>query len=142
MGPKRERQGSIAFGVAFVVDALTTIAFSSAHLLDEIKPNHSELMWPSLLAFSFAYCVLAAMEFWISSKLRSSVLIALCIDDVLSGGLMFGLAADAFIVDQLPQLWYLDHSIAIGVSLIILLCGIQILIEIFLFKKLPFQIFN
>ena len=142
IGPKREKQGSVAFGIAFLVNASVTIVISVIHLTDEEKPRRSELIWPSLLGFCFVYCVLAALEFWISKKLRSSVFVALCIDDVLTGVLMFGLAMNAFIVDQLPYLWYLDHSIAIGISLIILFCGIKILVEIYVYKKLPFQIFS
>ncbi|KAL9988050.1 hypothetical protein ACROYT_G002448 [Oculina patagonica] len=142
IAPKRERQGSIAFGIAFIVDALVAIVVSAKHLMDETKPDGSNIMWPSLLGSCFVYCVLAGMEFWISEKLRSSVLVALCIDDALTGGLLFALAVNQFIQDKLPYLWYLDHSVAIGVSLIILFCGIKILVEIFLYKKLPFQIFS
>lgn len=142
VGPEREKRGSIAFGIAFIVDALTAIAIAIVHLIDETRPNHSEIMWPSLLGFSFVYYVLAGLEFYISGQLKSSVLIALCIDDALTGGLMFGLAVDEFIVNQLPYLWYLDHSVAIGISLIILFCGIKILVEIFVYKRLPFQIFT
>ena len=109
IGPEREKQGSIAFAIAFAVDALVTITVSIVHLTDEMKPRHSEIMWPSLLCFSFVYGILSALELWISAKLRSSVLVALCIDDVLTGGLLFGLAMNAFIVDRLPYLWYLDH---------------------------------
>lgn len=142
IGPEREKQGSIAFGIAFAVDALVTITVSIVHLTDQMKPRHSEIMWPSLLCFSFVYGILSALELWISAKLRSSVLVAMCIDDVLTGGLLFGLAMNAFIVDRLPYLWYLDHSVAIGISLIILICGMKILVEIFVYRKLPFQIFS
>ncbi|XP_022787890.1 uncharacterized protein LOC111327857 [Stylophora pistillata] len=77
IAPQKEKHGSIAFGIAFIVDALITIAFSVKHLADKTKPEGSSIMWPCLLAFCFVYCLLAGMEFWISSKLKSSILVAL-----------------------------------------------------------------
>ena len=140
--PQKEKHGSIAFGIAFIVDALIVIAVSVKHLTDKTKPDGASIMWPCLLAFCFVYCLLAGAEFWISSKLKSSILIALSIDDGLTGGFMFALSVNEFIECKLPNLWYLDHSAAIAVSLMLLYCGIKILVEIFVYKKLPFQIFN
>ena len=142
IAPQREKQGSTAFGLVFIADALIVIAVSVKHLTDETKPHGSSIMWPCLLAFCFVYCLLAGIEFWMSSKLKSSILVALCIDDGLSGGFLFALAVNEFIQDQLPNLWYLDHSVAIVISLIFLVCGIKILVEIFVYKELPFQIFG
>ena len=142
IAPKKEKHGSIAFGIAFIVDALIVIAVSVKHLTDKTKPDGASIMWPCLLAFCFVYCLLAGAEFWISSKLKSSILIALSIDDGLTGGFMFALSVNEFIECKLPNLWYLDHSAAIAVSLMLLYCGIKILVEIFVYKKLPFQIFN
>ena len=142
IAPQKEKHGSIAFGIAFIVDALIVIAVSVKHLTDKTKPDGASIMWPCLLAFCFVYCLLAGAEFWISSKLKSSILIALSIDDGLTGGFMFALSVNEFIECKLPNLWYLDHSAAIAVSLMLLYCGIKILVEIFVYKKLPFQIFN
>ena len=52
---------------------------------------------------------------------------------------MFALSVNELIECKLPNLWYLDHSAAIAVSLILLYCGIKILVEIFVHKKLPFK---
>lgn len=142
IAPQKEKHGSIAFGIAFIVDALITIAVSVKHLADKTKPEGSSIMWPCLLAFCFVYCLLAGMEFWISSKLKSSILVALSIDDGITGGFMFALSVNEFIECKLPNLWYLDHSAAIAVSLMLFYCGIKILVEIFVYKELPFQIFN
>ena len=139
---KRERQGSIAFGIAFVVKALIIITFSYVNLENKSSPRHSEVMWATLLVFCFSYCVLGATELWIASKIRSSVLVTLCIGDVLTGGLMFVVALDQAIVDHFPSLWYLDNALAMGISFVIFSCGIKILIDIFVFNKLPFQMFN
>ena len=99
-------------------------------------------MWATLLVFCFSYCALGATELWIASKIRSSVLVTLCIGDVLTGGLMFVVALDQAVIDHFPSLWYLDNALAMGISFVILSCGIKILIDIFVFNKLPFQIFN
>ena len=139
---KRERQGSIAFGIAFVVKALIIITFSYVNLENKSSLRHSKVMWATLLVFCFSYCVLGATELWIASKIRSSVLVTLCIGDVLTGGLMFVVALDQAIIDHFPSLWYLDNALAMGISFVILSCGIKILIDIFVFNKLPFQMFN
>ena len=86
------------------------------------------------------YCVLAALEFYISRKLKSSVLAALCVDDALTAALHLGLSAGALIYERQPFMWYLDHYTAIAVSSIILLCGIKILVDVLVFKDLPFKI--
>lgn len=141
IGPKREKCGSIAFGIAFTVNGFITIAVSSFHLAHEMRPRHSDLLWPVLMGFSVVYCVLALIEFWISKKLKSSVLISLCIDDAVTSGLLLGLAISALMLDQYPLAWYLDHIVALGLAVVILACGIKILVEIFVYKELPFQYF-
>ena len=142
IAPTREKQGSVAFGVAFMVDALIAIIVSAKHLMDKTKPVHANVMWPALLGWCFVYCALALMEFWISGKLKSPILVAMCIDDGLTGGLFLAFVVNEFIIDKLPYLWFLDHSVAIGVSIILLFCGIKILVETFVYRKLPFQIFS
>ena len=98
IGPKREKYGSMVFGVAFVTDGVITIAVSSVHLVDENTPKHSNLMWPALFGFSFIYCILAAIECWISKRFKSSVLFSLAIDDGITSGLLFGLALSALLM--------------------------------------------
>ena len=138
----REKYGSIAFGIAFAVSALIIIGVSSLHLVDETRPKHSDLLWPVLMGFSVVYFVLAILELWISKKLRSSVLVSLFIDDAVTSGLLLGLAISALLLDQFPLVWYLDHIVAIALSLVILGCGIKILVEIFVYKELPFHVSN
>ena len=142
MGPKREKYGSIAFGIAFIINSVITITVSSFHLADENRPNHSDIMWPALLGFSVVYCILALLEYWIFKRLNSSVLISLCIDDAVTSGLLLGLAFSALLLDQIAHLWYLDHIVALALALAILACGIKILVDIFVYKELPFQIFS
>ena len=142
IGPKREKFGSITFGVAFVIDSVITIAVSSFHLLDESTPGHCDIMWPALFGFSFVYCILAATEYWIFKQFKSSVLFSLAIDDAITSGLLFGLALSALLMDEIENLWYLDHVIAIGLALVIFACGIKMLVDIFVYKELPFQMFS
>lgn len=142
IGPKREKYGSIAFGIAFITNSVITITVSSFHLVDENAPKHSDIMWPALMAFSFVYCILAATEYWIFKRFKSSVLFSLCIDDAVTSGLLFGLAVSALLLDQIAHLWFLDHIVAIALSLIILACGINISVDIFVYKQLPFQMLS
>ena len=137
--PKREKYGSIAFGIVFTFNGLITIAVSSLHLLNKTWPRHSNLLWPILMGFSFTYCALTILEFWISKKLNSSVLISLCIDDGVTSVLLFGLAISALVFEEFPSVWYLDHTVAIVLALLILAFGIKLLVEIFVDKKTPFS---
>lgn len=142
IAPKKEKCGSIAFGIAFTVDGVIVIAIASFHLVDETSPKHSNLLWPVLMGFSFVYCVLAILEYWISKRLSSSVLVSLCIDDAVTSGLLLGMAIGELLLDQFPFVWYLDHILAIALAFVILGCGIKILVEIFVYKKLPFKVSN
>lgn len=142
IGPKREKYGSIAFGIVFTFNGLITIAVSSLHLLNKTWPRHSNLLWPSLMGFSLTYCVLTSLEFWISKKLSSSVLISLCIDDGVTTVLLFGLGISALVFEEFPSVWYLDHTVAIVLAFLILAFGIKLLVEIIVYKKLPFQVSN
>ena len=142
IGPKREKYGSIAFGIVFTFNGLITIAVSSLHLLNKTWPRHSNLLWPILMGFSLTYCVLTIIEFWISKKLDSSVLTSLCIDDGVTTVLLFGLGISALVFEEFPSVWYLDHTVAIVLAFLILAFGIKLLVEIFVHKKLPFQVSN
>ena len=140
MGPKRERYGSVAFGIAFTFNGLVTIIVSSFNLEDEKRPRHANLLWSALLGFSITYCLLATLEFWISKRYQSSVLVSLCIDDAVTSGLLLGMAISTLLVDQNTYVWYLDHIVAIVLAVVLLASGVKILIDIFVRKELPFQV--
>ena len=139
MGPRRERYGSVAFGIAFTFNGLVTIIVSSFNLEDEKRPRHANLLWSALLGFSITYCLLATLEFWISKRYQSSVLVSLCIDDAVTSGLLLGMAISTLLVDQYTYVWYLDHIVAIVLAVVLLESGVKILIDIFVRKELPFQ---
>ena len=138
LGFARERYGSIAFGVTFIINGAITITVSTFHLVDQNKPRRSDITWP----VSFIYCVLAVLECCIAKRNKSSVLIALCIDDAVTSGVLFGLFISSLILDQISHLWYLDHLVAIALALIVLASGLKISVDIFVYKELPCQIFN
>ena len=136
---KRERTGSLVFGAAFVLNGAVMIGVSMYHLEHKHRATGTLFLIILLFVDFCVYCVLAALEFYISRKLKSSVLAALCVDDALSAALHLGLSAGALIYERQPFMWYLDHYSAIAVSSIILLCGIKILVDVLLFKDLPFK---
>ena len=140
MGPRRERYGSVAFGIAFTFNGLVTIIVSSFNLENEKRPRHANLLWSALLGFSITYCLLATLEFWISKRYQSSVLVSLCIDDAVTSGLLLGMAISTLLVDQYTYVWYLDHIVAIVLAVVLLASGVKILIDIFVRKELPFQV--
>ena len=51
--------------------------------------------------------------------------------------LLFGLAISALVLDVFPSVWYLDHTVAIFLALLLLAFGIKLLVEIFVYKKTP-----
>ncbi|CAH3038404.1 unnamed protein product, partial [Pocillopora meandrina] len=140
IGPRRERYGSVAFGIAFTFNGLVTIIVSSFNLEDEKRTRHANLLWPALLGFSITYCLLATLEFWISKRYQSSVLVSLCIDDAVTSGLLLGIAISTLLVDQYTYVWYLDHIVAIVLAVVLLASGVKILLDIFVRKELPFQV--
>lgn len=142
VGPKREKYGSIGFGVAFIVNSVITITVCIFQVVEEKTPKHTDIMWPVLLGFSSIYFILATSEYWIFKRFKSSVLFSLCIDDAVTCGLLFGLASGTLVMDQVGHLWYLDHVLALGLSLAILACGIKILVAIFVYHELPFQMLS
>ena len=136
---KREKYGSIVFGVMFTANGVITIVVSIFHLMDEHRPTDSNITWPALLCFSFVYLVLAILESWIYRQIKSSVLFTLCVDDMVTSAIMFGLFISALLLDQIPSLWYLDHAVAIALALVLIATGLKIFVDIFVYNELPFH---
>lgn len=139
VGSKREKYGSIVFGVMFTVNGVISIVVSTFHLLDEHRPTDSNVTWPALLSFSFVYLVLAILENWIYRQNKSSVLFTLFVDDAATSAIMFGLFISALLLDQIPSLWYLDHAVAIALALVLIATGLKIFVDIFVYNELPFR---
>ena len=139
VGSKREKYGSIVFGVMFTVNGVISIVVSTFHLLDEHRPTDSNVTWPALLCFSFVYLVLAILENWIYRQNKSSVLFTLFVDDAATSAIMFGRFISALLLDQIPSLWYLDHAVAIALALVLIATGLKIFVDIFVYNELPFH---
>ena len=69
------------------------------------------------------------------------MLFTLCVDDVVTSAIMFGLFISALLLDQIPSLWYtyLDHAVAIGLALVLIATGLEIFVDIFVYNELPFH---
>ena len=139
IGSKREKYGSIVFGVMFTVNGVISIVVSTFHLMDERRPTDSNITWPALLCFSFVYLALAILENWIYRQNKSSVLFTLFVDDAAISVIMFGLFISALLLDQIPSLWYLDHAVAIALALVLIATGLKIFVDIFVYNELPFH---
>ena len=139
IGSKREKYGSIVFGVMFTVNGVISIVVSTFHLMDQRRPTDSNITWPALLCFSFVYLALAILENWIYRQIKSSVLFTLCVDDMVTSAIMFGLFISALLLDQIPSLWYLDHAVAIALALVLIATGLKIFVDIFVYNELPFH---
>lgn len=139
IGSKREKYGSIVFGVMFTVNGVISIVVSTFHLMDEHRPTDSNITWPALLCSSFVYLVLAILENWIYRQNKSSVLFTLFVDDAATSTIMFGLFISALLLDQIPSLWYLDHAVAIALALVLMATGLKIFVDIFVYNELPFH---
>lgn len=141
LGPKRERFCCICFGFSFIISGTITSGVSVGHIIGYEGPDKSVALIMVALTCSFiTYAVLALMQLQVSAKLRSSAMLASSIDSGLSGMLIFGLLLSDLIYDVVKEdPWYLDHAVAIGVSVVSILCGIKILVELLIYEKLPME---
>ena len=138
-GARRESIGSLIFGAVFEFNGAITIAVAVYHLVNGDEASGTEYLLILLGFAAVVYFTLAAAEFYISRKLRSSVMASLCVDDALTAVMHLGLVVGKISQERLPSLWYLDHYTAIGVALLIFCCGFKILVDVLIFKELPFQ---
>ena len=138
IGSKREKYGSIVLGVIFIVNGVITIVVSTFHLIDQQRPTDSNITWPALLCFSFVYLVLAILKYWIYRQNKSCVLFTLVLDDASTSAIMFGVFISTLLLDQIPNLWYLDHVVAIAFELVLIATGLKIFVDIFVYNERAF----
>lgn len=138
LGYKRERISCLVFATSFIVSGTLTAGLSIKRIVEKDHPTKTFCIVAVLSVGCFLYTLLAVMQCYVSKKLLSSAMLGSCIDSVLSAALMFGLLVSncAFLLVH-TDLWYLDHSMAILVALVTILCGLQILVELLFYKKLP-----
>ena len=138
LGYKRERIACLVFATSFVLTGALTAALSIKRIVVKDHPTKTFCIVAVLSVGCFLYTLLAAVQCYVSKKLRSSAMLGSCIDSGLSAGLMFGLLiSDCTFLLAHTDLWYLDHSMAILISIVSILCGVQIFVEILLYKALP-----
>lgn len=138
LGYKREKLSCLVFATSFIVSGTLTAGLSIKRIVAKDHPTKTFWIVTVLIVGCFLYTMLAVMQCYVSKKLLSSAMLGSCIDSALSAALMFGLTISncTFLLVH-TDLWYLDHSMAILVAIITVLCGTQILVEILYFKKLP-----
>lgn len=143
LGRQRERIACVVFAVSFIASGALTTGLSIKRIIDQDHPIKTFSIAVILSIRCTLYFILAALQCYISKKLRSSAMLGSSLDSVLSATLMVGLIiSDCTYVLAHTDLWYLDHSMAIIISLISMLCGAQILLEVLVYKTLPFDIIN
>ena len=138
LGRKRERITCVVFGASFILSGILTTALSIKRIIEKDHPAKTVLVAGILGVGCILYLMLAAVQCHISRKLRSSAMLGSALDSGLSAALMVGLLiSDCCYILAHADLWYLDHSMAILISLISVLCGAQILAEVLLYSALP-----
>ena len=100
--------------------------------------DSSNITWPALLCFSFVYLVLAILKYWIYRQNKSCVLFTLVLDDASTSAIMFGVFISTLLLDQIPNLWYLDHVVAIAFELVLIATGLKIFVDIFVYNERAF----
>ena len=136
-GRKRERISCIVFVVSFILSGAFTTALSIKRIIEEDHPVKSFCIAAILSVACSLYFILAAIQCYISKKLRSSAMLSSSLDSGLSAFLMAGLLiSDCTYMLAHTDLWYLDHSMAILVSIVSMLAGAQILAEVLVYKAL------
>ena len=136
-GRKKERISCMVFAVSFILSGAFTTALSIKRIIEKDHPVKSFCVAAILLIACSLYFVLAAIQCYISKKLRSSAMLSSSLDSALSASLMAGLLiSDCTYILAHTDLWYLDHSMAILVSVVSMLAGAQILVEVLVYKAL------
>lgn len=140
LGRKRERISCIVFAVSFILSGAFTTALSIKRIIEKDHPVKTFCVAAILSIACSLYIILAALQCYISKKLRSSAMLSSALDSGLSASLMAGLLiSDCTYMLARTDLWYLDHSMAILVSVVSMLAGAQILVEVLVHKALPFD---
>lgn len=143
LGYKRERTACVVFAVSFVLSGALTTALSIKRILEKDHPVKSFCIAVILSVGCTLYFILAALQCYISKKLRSSAMLGSSLDSGLSAALMVGLLiSDCTYMFSHTDLWYLDHSMAILVSIVSILAGAQILVEVLVYKALPLDMIS
>ena len=138
LGYKRERITCLVFAVSFVLSGALTTALSIKRIIEKDHPIKTFCIVVILTVGCILYFILAALQCYISKKLHSSAMLGSSLDSGLSAALMVGLlTSDCTYMLAHTDLWYLDHSMAISVSLVSILAGAQILVEVLVYKALP-----
>ena len=138
LGLKKERITCVVFAVSFILSGILTTALSIKRIIEEDHPTKTVSVAAILGVGCTLYFMLAALQCYISRKLHSSAMLGSALDSGLSAALMVGLLiSDCCYILAHRDLWYLDHSMAILISLISILCGAQVLAEVLLYKALP-----
>lgn len=138
LGYKRERITCVVFAVSFILSGALTTALSIKRIIEKDHPTKTISVAVTLGVGCILYFMLAALQCHISRKLRSSAMLGSSLDSGLSAALMVALLiSDCCYILAHTDLWYLDHSMAILISLISILCGAQILVEVLVYKALP-----
>ncbi|XP_078365107.1 transmembrane protein 163a-like [Oculina patagonica] len=138
LGYKRERIACVVFAVSFILSGALTTGLSIKRLVEKEHAIKTFCIAVVLSVGCILYSILAVLQCYISKKLHSSAMLGSSLDSGLSAALMVGLLiGDCTYVLAHTDLWYLDHSMAILISLISMLCGAQILVEVLVYKALP-----
>lgn len=143
LGLKRERICCLVFAVSFISSGMLTTAVSIKKIVEKDHPVKSFCLLAILSVGCTLYSILAALQCYISKKLRSSAMLGSSLDSGFSAALMGGLlASDCTYVLAHTNLWYLDHSMAILVSAVSVFAGAQILVDVVVYKALPMDIIS
>ena len=143
LGHKRERISCLVFAVSFILSGTLTTGLSIKRIIEKDHPTKTVFVAAILGVGCALYFMLAALQCHISRKLRSSAMLGSALDSGLSAVLMIGLLiSDCCYIFAHTDLWYLDHSMAILISVISILCGAQILADVLLYKTLPIDMLS
>lgn len=138
LGHKKERITCVVFAISFILGGILTTVLSIKRIIEKDHPTKTVFVAGILGVGCTLYFMLAVLQCYISRKLRSSAMLGSALDSGLSAALMVSLLiSDCCYILAHADLWYLDHSMAILISLISILCGGQILAEVLLYKALP-----
>ena len=135
VAPVREKTATLGIAVSFIASGIATIISSSVHLSQGDHPRKPNELIVILSASLVCFTLLGYVQQCISSKLDSQCLRTAAVDSWLAAALSAGILASTFVYRQeRPDLWFLDHTVALLIGTVSTIYGTKLVVEILILK--------
>lgn len=130
VAPKREKAACFVIALSFIIGGVCTGTESSFRLTHRDHPNKPDVLLIILSASFICYLLLFYAQNCIALKLKSASMKAAAVDSALAALMSLGIFASTYVYRVHPELWYLDHSVALILGLISTIYGLKLLCDV------------